>query len=137
MPEGEPLSFKARKRNALFGILGVAVVSSLASWVFADSSIGSGLTTLLGAVALIVGILHWCNADAEERNFEMSHGLRILIILLALFALPYYFIKSRGLRNGVIATGIAFLFWVLVYFVSVITLLVLSLVEDRFGIFRQ
>ena len=135
MPEGEPLSFEARKRNALFALAGVAAVSTLATWVFSNNELGQSLTTILTAVAVIVGILHWCKADAEEREIELSHGLRIFIILMAVFALPYYFIKSRGLKKGLILTGWALLFWILIYFVSAATLLILSLVEDRLGIF--
>ena len=58
MPEGEPLTFEARKRNALFALAGVAAVSTLATWVFSDNELGQSLTTILTAVAVIVGILH-------------------------------------------------------------------------------
>ena len=137
MPEGESLSFESRKRNALFALLGLAVVGSIATWVFSNSELGYGLTMLLTLVANIVAIIYWCNVDAEERNFDFTLGQRIFIVLFALIGLPYYFVKSRGVRNGLISTGYAFLFWLSMYFVGVVTLVVLSLVEDRLGVFQQ
>lgn len=137
MPEGKALSFESRKRNALFALLGIAAVSSIATWVFSDGGLGYSLTLILGIIAQFVAIIQWCKADAEQRNFEFSIGDRVFIVLLALIGLPNYFIKSRGFIKGLVSTGYAILFWILMFFVSMITLLALSLAEDRLGVFRQ
>lgn len=116
-------------------MFGIGVVTSLASWVFAGNELATSLTIILSVVATLIFLLSWCSADAKERNFEFTLGQKILIILFALIGLPYYFFKSREPGNAVKSTALASLFWILTYFVSVITLLCLSLVEDRLGIF--
>lgn len=136
VPEGEVLSIESRKRNALFAILGICVVSSIAIWVFPGDGWQRQVVVLLSAVAQLVSILFWCIADAEEREFDLSIGYRIFIVLFAFLGLPFYLIKTRGLQKGLISIAYAVFFWILMYFVSVITLAILTQVEDRLGIFQ-
>jgi len=136
LPEGEVLSIETRKRNALFAILGICIVSSIAIWVFPTEGWQRQVTVLASAIAQLVSILFWCIADAEEREFDLSFGYRIFIVLFAFLGLPFYLIKTRGLQKGLISIAYAFLFWVLMYFVSVITLAILTQVEDRLGVFQ-
>jgi hypothetical protein len=132
----EPYDQAAQKRTALMSLLGIAFVSSLATWVFAGEGLAYSISFILTAVAQLVAIIYWCRADAEQRNFEFTFGQRLFIILFALVGLPFYLIKSRGFANGLIATGYALLFWILMFFISFATLVGFSFVEDRLGILK-
>ena len=135
MIEEQKLSYQSDKRAALVAIVGISVVASLASWVFAGNEVATSLTIILTVVATLFFIISWCSADAKQRNFDLTLGQKIFIILFALIGLPYYLFKSRDAGKALTSTALAILFWIMTYFVSVITLLCLSLVEDRLGIF--
>lgn len=135
MIEEQKLSHASDKRAALVAIVGISVVTSLASWVFVGNELATSLTLILSIVATLFFLLSWCSADAKERNFDFTLGQKIFIILFALIGLPYYFFKSRDSGKALTSTALALLFWILTYFVSVFTLLCLSLVEDRLGVF--
>jgi len=125
----------SRKRVALFSLLGIAFLNSLTSWVFAQGGLGYSLSFILLVIAQLVATIYWCKADAEQRNFEFTIGQGVLIFLFAIIGLPNYLLKSRGFGKGLIAIIYALLFWALMFIVSIVTLLALSLVEDRRGIF--
>lgn len=135
MIEEQTLNYASDKRAALVAIAGISVVSSLASWVFAGNQLATSLIIIFSVLATLVFILSWCSADAKERNFAFTLGQKIFIVLFALIGLPYYFFKSRETGKALTSTAMALLFWILTYFLSVVTLLCLSLAEDRLGIF--
>ena len=135
MIEEQTLNYASDKRAALVAIVGITVVTSLASWVYAGKELATSLTIILSVLATLFFLLSWCSADAKERNFDFTLGQKIFIILFALIGLPYYFFKSREAGKALASTARAVLFWILTYFVSIITLLCLSLVEDRLGVF--
>jgi UDP-N-acetylmuramyl pentapeptide phosphotransferase/UDP-N-acetylglucosamine-1-phosphate transferase len=135
MIEEHKVSYASDKRAALVAMLGIAAVSSLATWVFAGNELATSLTIILSIIAPLFFLISWCSADAKERNFDFTTGQKIFIILFALIGLPYYFFKSRESGKALTSTALALLFWILTYFVSVITLLCLSLIEDRLGVF--
>ena len=135
MIEEQTLNYASEKRAALVAIAGISVVTSLASWVFAGNQLATSLIIILSVLATLFFILSWCSADSKERNFDFTLGQKIFIILFALIGLPYYFFKSRETGKALTSIALAILFWMLTYFMSVITLLCLSLVEDRLGVF--
>lgn len=55
--------------------------------------------------AFSVLLFLWYRIDSEQRSYKRSRWLNIGIIAIAIVALPYYLIRSRGLKNGAIATG--------------------------------
>jgi hypothetical protein len=58
-----------------------------------------------GFVAIAV-VYVWYRGDAEQRGYRRSPLLNVMVIALALIALPYYLFRSRGLSRGAAATGI-------------------------------
>lgn len=57
---------------------------------------------LVGSVLVFV----WYHIDSQQRSYKRSAWLNIGVVGLALFALPYYFFRSRGAKNGLLATGL-------------------------------
>jgi hypothetical protein len=45
--------------------------------------------------------------DKQERNYQAGPLMNAGVIALAIVALPVYFIRSRGWKNGALATAIA------------------------------
>ena len=61
---------------------------------------------VLFALLGITLIFFWYRLDATEHNYSRSPLLDVMVIALAVFALPYYFFRSRGFRGGCRATGV-------------------------------
>ena len=56
------------------------------------------VTSLLG--------LYWVVIDSRERGYETSKALRICICLAAIVAIPYYLLRSRGIK-GIVSIVVA------------------------------
>ena len=124
------------KRGILIGMLGLTVVTTVGIWAAAGNDAIAGAMTMFGAVGYAVGALLWCQVDGAERGFRVGPGLRIAIILIVLVAVPYYFFKSRGAKEGGLSTASAFVFYLLIVLVASVTDLVLSAADGRFQIFN-
>jgi len=48
----------------------------------------------------------WYYLDANERGFNRTTGLKLLIVLLALIGIPVYLFKSRSRKKALIGTVI-------------------------------
>jgi hypothetical protein len=46
----------------------------------------------------------WYRLDSEQMNYRRSPWLNVGVIAIAIVALPYYFLRSRGLKKGALAT---------------------------------
>ncbi|MFN0111558.1 MAG: hypothetical protein ACKVZH_22075 [Blastocatellia bacterium] len=57
-------------------------------------------------------VLSWCYFDSLERGKRITLSTRILILLFGIFFLCFYLIKSRGLKQGFKAIGLALLVFV-------------------------
>jgi VIT1/CCC1 family predicted Fe2+/Mn2+ transporter len=64
-------------------------VSETMSWAF----------TLLYGLAIFI----WYRADANELSFKRSLWLNIAVVGFATGAIPYYLIRSRGWKRGLVA----------------------------------
>jgi len=78
-----------------------------ATRIYGYCQIASGLTTSLVALC-------WIVADSEERRYKTSKTLRIMVFLLSILAIPYYFLRTRGLRGFRSIAKTAGLFLVLI-----------------------
>lgn len=47
----------------------------------------------------------WYRIDSDQRSYKRSPWLNVCVMAIALFALPYYFFRSRGFKGGLIASG--------------------------------
>lgn len=57
-------------------------------------------------------IFAWYRIDSEQRSYKRSTWLNICVVALAIFAMPYYFFRSRGVRGGLVASGVFLLAFV-------------------------
>jgi hypothetical protein len=51
-------------------------------------------------------IFLWYHADSSAREYKRSLWLNMCVIAITMFALPYYFFRSRGLKKGLITTAL-------------------------------
>ena len=70
-----------------------------ADLLFYDLAFLAIFPSIAWALLLCFVILFWCVYDARIRDFHISEVLKMLIILMALVAVPYYFWRSRSLRE--------------------------------------
>lgn len=99
------------KNIALGSLLGLAFLSGLLEHWFAASHVAPTLST--GHLAISVALIFtWFYLDSRERNYQSTVALRLFIAGLTVFALPYYFFRSRGARLGFKAVGLAVLVFI-------------------------
>ncbi|MEO5560935.1 MAG: hypothetical protein ABIO49_13480 [Dokdonella sp.] len=51
-------------------------------------------------------IFAWYRIDADQRAYERSIWLNICVVVFAIFAMPYYFFSSRGIRGGFASSSV-------------------------------
>src|SRR5258708_9773583 len=106
--------YKWEERKVLIGMAVVSIISSALVVLLAKWGWPADLIAILAAVAGVVAILLWIKIDCQERGTEISGQFRLLIIVVAAFALIYYLFRSRGFTGGLKSTG-----WALLYFLGV------------------
>lgn len=52
--------------------------------------------TIVSTLVSLASFLFWIEVDAAHRGYDITKGLRYLIILITVVGLPVYIIKSRG-----------------------------------------
>lgn len=125
------------KRNILVAIVIVYAASFFATWLFASSQLAYQLISIFTTIGISVAILMWCTIDAQQRGIKLGPGFRILVVLLAAFALTYYFFKSRGAKRGLISLLKAVAFGIALIIVGMVMDLLLALIDDRLGYFKH
>ena len=60
----------------------------------------AGLLSAFYSLAAIGILLRWVQLDCAARKSKLSWILKIMLLVLTVFALPYYFVKSRGWIGG-------------------------------------
>jgi hypothetical protein len=87
------------------------VVSALMGLFFVlfEESSNVGIVRLVTVCCIAVLVLAWCNFDSLERRQRLYPWLRLVIVVFGVFALFIYLFKSRGLKKGMRASGLALL----------------------------
>jgi tetratricopeptide (TPR) repeat protein len=65
------------------------------------------LVYIVEALAFFVLLYWWVIRDSAERNLKTRTGLIAHIILVPFTGLPTYLVRTRGVKGGMIATGVA------------------------------
>jgi len=94
--------FKPKHVAVLLYLL-LAFLSGLARQYFAPGRLLSGVDVPFLLIGLLL-IFHWYRADTDQLGYRRSTLLNIMVLALTLFALPYYFFRSRGFVRGSLAT---------------------------------
>ena len=63
-------------------------------------------TALIAAVATLSLLFYWYRSDSTERSYRRSIWLNVGVVGLGIIFLPYYLIRSRGLKRGSLATAV-------------------------------
>lgn len=101
----------ARQKRQVMGLALVwaAISGVIAPFLFPQERI----VELLLGVPYVVLVLKWCLIDAAQRGQQLGRVMRFALILLTLFALAVYLLRSRGIA-GILAVIQTLLFLVLV-----------------------
>jgi hypothetical protein len=68
---------------------------------------------MAGALLLSIATFIWFRADSFQRSFGRSATLDVAFVGLTVLVLPYYLVKSRGLKAGIMAIGAGLSIYVL------------------------
>lgn len=102
-------SFRDNPKHTVLLLAGLfSAILGLFSVLFdetADHRIVSLIT--FGCIAILV--LAWCQFDNLERRQRFYPWMRLMIVFFGVFALFVYLFKSRGLKQGMRASGLALL----------------------------
>ena len=69
---------------------------------YAESSPVDVCFTVLGVIL----IFSWYRLDTTQTGYRRSPWLNVAVIAIALLGIPYYLFRSRGLKRGLVATGL-------------------------------
>ena len=95
--------------NVMLAVFAITIFTVIASAITAGNEQLYSAVTLIATVAYGVSILVWCSVDARDRGFPLGFGFRLFIVLFGVLALIFYLFKTRGLREGFVAVGYAFM----------------------------
>ena len=99
-----------RALTLFYALVGFASGCGLAQFrIPGYGSIGAIAGTLLLSIATFI----WFRADSFQRSFRRSVTLDIAFVGITIIVLPYYLIKSRGLKAGIMAIGAGLAIYVL------------------------
>lgn len=71
-----------------------------------------GRFELVGSLLSLPPLYWWYYLDKEQHQFQTGVVQNLAVIGVAVIGLPVYFVRSRGLRDGGMATAKAFGVWV-------------------------
>lgn len=108
------------KRIVLISVLCLWTLAGVMYGLLDESSSAYGVLVLAHGLLTSLLALLWVHYDSETRDYKPSKALRLMICLLAIVALPYYLLRSRGL-NGIVTILKAVGFLILISIVNAIT----------------
>ena len=85
-----------------------AAILGLFFVLFGENS-NHGLVRFITYACIGILVLAWCQFDSLERRQRLYPWLRWVIVIFGVFALFIYLFKSRGLKDGMRASGLALL----------------------------
>ena len=100
----QALGLMDTKKSSLVFLAALAVVNGVATQYpdpYNPPEPVSVALTILAAAAIFV----WYRADAIARTYRRSPILNVAVFGLAAVSLPYYFVRSRGWKGGLISTA--------------------------------
>ena len=106
-----------RAVTLFYALVGFASGCGLAQFrIPGYDSIGAVAAGLLLSIAAFI----WFSADSFRRSFRRSAILDVAFVGLTALVLPYYLVRSRGLKAGLIAIGAGLSIYLLYLFAVVV-----------------
>ena len=91
-------------RNALLAFAMIGLVDGfISARVYPD--VPFNRVSIAAAVVSYAVAFFWYRSDYIRRGYKPSRILSVGVIAMPLFALPYYLFRTRGLKDGAVATG--------------------------------
>ena len=84
--------------------IAVGTLSGLSEPSLLIAFIAQGLTLIAGALTYV-----WSKLDVSQRRVRTSTEFNGLVILATPVSLPFYFLRTRGLGRGLLATALFYL----------------------------
>ncbi len=120
--------YRKNKRNVIIGAIIFNILTNIVSLRYEGSSSVEQILVFVSMVGTGFCILLWCNLDSAERSEKLGSGFRFLLVLFGVFALTFYFFKSRGFKRGSIAIGYLLIIFIVYVLISAVVLTLLELI---------
>lgn len=101
----------ALKSWLVIGFLGLSFIAGVVGeYVYPGMDFAPSDKWFMPVSALL--LFFWYRVDSEQRSYKRSPWMNICIIGFAIFAMPYYFFRTRGFKGGLIASVVMLLIFV-------------------------
>jgi hypothetical protein len=106
LPQLEKKPFLTEKRRiTLIYVPLVMIASVIAGMVIGSRSPYIAFFDIAAGVTLNILAFSWCKIDAKEREYQLSKHFPLFVVLLGIFTVMYYLLRSRGVGRGLISIG--------------------------------
>ena len=102
-------SFHERPKHTVLLLAGLFSAILGLFFVMFDETDNDRVIRFISYICIGILVLAWCHFDSLERRQRLYPRLRLMIGVFGLFALFFYLFKSRGLKQGMRASGLALL----------------------------
>lgn len=127
----ESNKLKPKTHVLLLGMV-LAILNVGVSALAAEPNVTQQVLMLLFAVAFNVLTVFWCAFDSRERGETLGRYFTLAVVIFGVFALFYYFFKTRGFKSGLISTGKFIVIFLGTTFVSAIIFAVIETIVGRY-----
>ena len=103
-----PESSKSNNKQLLLNSLGAAVVFGAIEGTIGVGARTPGLLQFSEGLIFSFILFYWFMVDSTIRNYNPSRFLKFIVVALAVIALAWYIIRTRGLRESVRSLMYAF-----------------------------
>jgi hypothetical protein len=96
-----PESSKSNNERLLLNSLGAAVVFGTIEGTIGVGARTPGLLQFSEGLIFSFILFYWFMVDSTIKSYNPSRFLKFMVVVLAVIALPWYIIRTRGLRQSV------------------------------------
>jgi apolipoprotein N-acyltransferase len=97
-------NLKPKTHVLLLGIV-LSILNAALPEVIPENGVSQQIIILLFAIGFNVLTVFWCVYDSRERGETLGRYFTLSVVIFGVFALFYYFLKTRGFNSGLIAIG--------------------------------
>jgi cytochrome bd-type quinol oxidase subunit 2 len=97
----ESNALKPKTHILLIGTVLLILNTALSSFA-SDAGSSTQILTFLLAIGFNVLTVFWCFYDSRERGEKIGRFFTLWVVIFGVFALFYYFFKTRGFKSGLV-----------------------------------